>query len=219
MKTYRLTPKPVEFNLSEYISKGYELFKANMGTFILSFLAVMVFSIIPIFAYLAIGNFLKICRKLNRGEQASAGDVFDFTDFKKFFKLLLIVFLGVLVLEIPYFALVGGMRENDSTILPMFAMLYLIFITVPIIYFTIKMYYMIPLMALEGVDSIKEAWNMSKVMTKGNMLVIIGFSIVVGIIGQLGFIACLVGILFTLPLAYVIQYVAYEHGLDQIQTK
>ena len=32
------TPKPVEFKFGEYFNKGFELFKKDMGTFILAFI-------------------------------------------------------------------------------------------------------------------------------------------------------------------------------------
>ena len=46
---------------------------------------------------------------------------------------------------------------------------------------------------------------------------ILGFAIVVGLIGQLGIIACGIGLLISLPLTYVLQYVSYEDGIQQIK--
>jgi hypothetical protein len=40
---------------------------------------------------------------------------------------------------------------------------------------------------------------------------------VVGLIGQLGIIACGIGLLISLPLTYVLQYVSYEDGIQQIK--
>jgi hypothetical protein len=54
------TPKPVEFKFGEYINKGFELFKKDMGTFILAFIFAGILSIIPFFIFLAFGNFIKI---------------------------------------------------------------------------------------------------------------------------------------------------------------
>ena len=76
---------------------------------------------------------------------------------------------------------------------------------------------MVALISLENVKSIKEAWSISNIMTKGNLLSILGFAIVVGLIGQLGIIACGIGLLISLPLTYVLQYVSYEDGIQQIK--
>jgi hypothetical protein len=54
-------------------------------------------------------------------------------------------------------------------------------------------------------------------MTKGNLLSILGFSIVAAIIGALGNLACGIGILISAPLMYVIQYSSYEDGIQQIK--
>ena len=54
-------------------------------------------------------------------------------------------------------------------------------------------------------------------MTKGNLLTLLGFSIVAGIIGGLGNLACGIGLLISAPLMYVIQYSSYEDGIQQIK--
>ena len=45
------TPKPVEFKFGEYFNKGFELFKKDMGTFILAFIFAGILSIIPFFIF------------------------------------------------------------------------------------------------------------------------------------------------------------------------
>ena len=47
------TPKPVEFKFGEYFNKGFELFKKDMGTFILAFIFVLIMSLIPFCGFLA----------------------------------------------------------------------------------------------------------------------------------------------------------------------
>ena len=75
-------PKPVEFKFGEYINKGFELFKKDMGTFILAFIFVLIMSLIPFCGFLGIGNFLKLARKINHGQQTSASEIFNFDDFE-----------------------------------------------------------------------------------------------------------------------------------------
>ena len=50
------TPKPVEFKFGEYFNKGFELFKKDMGTFILAFIFVLIMSLIPFCGFLGIGK-------------------------------------------------------------------------------------------------------------------------------------------------------------------
>ena len=76
---------------------------------------------------------------------------------------------------------------------------------------------MLGLIALENVKSIKEAWRISNIMTKDNLLIIFGFSFVVGLIAMIGYIACFIGLFISAPLTYVIQYISYEDGIQQIK--
>ena len=216
-----LTPKPVDFKFSEYLNKGFELFKKDMGTFIVAFLFAMIFSIIPIFSFLAAGNFIKLARKINQGEQVSATEIFNFDDFMVYFKLFLILLAAILVIQLPIFFLMPKPDESGmatSADFPAGFMIFFFAFIVVLYYFLLKAYYIIPLISLENVKSLKEAWSISSVMTSGNLLVILGFALVVGIIGELGVLACFVGLFFTLPLTYVLQYVSYEDGINQIKS-
>jgi hypothetical protein len=63
------TPKPVEFKFGEYFNKGFELFKKDMGTFILAFIFAGILSIIPFFI-LSLGNIvtrqIKLSQKITK---------------------------------------------------------------------------------------------------------------------------------------------------------
>ena len=214
------TPKPVEFKFGEYINKGFELFKKDMGTFILAFLFVLIMNFIPFCGFLAIGNFLKIARKINHGEQTSATEIFNFDDFIVYLKLFGIVFLGVLAFEIPLILLMPKPEQQELGSSPEFPIGFFIFMIVFMVilfYFILKAYYMLGLIALENVKSIKEAWRISNIMTKDNLLIIFGFSFVVGLIAMIGYIACFIGLFISAPLTYVIQYISYEDGIQQIK--
>ena len=76
---------------------------------------------------------------------------------------------------------------------------------------------MVSLISLENIKSIRQAWKISSEMTKGNLLTLLGFSIVAAIIGGLGNLACGIGLLISAPLMYVIQYSSYEDGIQQIK--
>jgi len=210
----KLSARPVKFKLNEYLNKGFELFKKDMGTFVLAFIFMGILSIFPFFALMATGNFLKICRKINNGQQASATDIFNFDDFWIFFKLLLIILFGVIAVELPLFFFISRQEDAEPSA---FFFIYFLALIVFIFYVSLKAYYMVALISLENVKSIKEAWNMSKLMTTNNLLTMLLFSIIIGFIGELGILACFVGLIFTLPLMHVLQYVSYEDAIQQIK--
>ena len=211
------TPKPVEFKFGEYFNKGFELFKKDMGTFILAFIFVLIMSLIPFCGFLGIGNFLKLARKINHGQQASASEIFNFDDFVVYLKLFGILFLGVLILEIPLFLFIPKTDQGATPEFPVAFFIFMVAFIIALYYFLLKAYYMVALISLENVKSIKEAWNISKEMTKGNLLMLFLFAMVTSFIGQIGIIACGIGLLISLPLTYVLQYVSYEDGIQQIK--
>lgn len=216
-----LTPKPINFKLGEYINKGFELLKKDFGNIFVAFLVCCLMSIIPFCSLLAMGNLYKYLQKINRNQAASPGDIFDFKDFMPYFILQLIVFGGVLVLYIPLIivmAVTGGMSENnENPVAIIFMIPYIFLIIAAIYYFLLKGFYITPLISLKGIQDIKEAWNISKVMSKGNLISILLFSIVVGILAQIGVIACGIGIFLTIPFLYTANYFAYEDAIQQIE--
>ena len=137
--------------------------------------------------------------------------------FVVYLKLFGILFLGVLILEIPLFLFIPKTDQGATPEFPVAFFIFMVAFIIALYYFLLKAYYMVALISLENVKSIKEAWSISNVMTKGNLLSILGFAIVVGLIGQLGIIACGICLLISLPLTYVLQYVSYEDGIQKIK--
>ena len=86
-----------------------------------------------------------------------------------------------------------------------------------ILYFVLKGFYIPALITFKDVTDIKTAWNASKIMTKDNLLSIFLFSLVVGVLSQVGVIACGIGVLVTLPFMYAANYFAYEDAMNQIE--
>ncbi|WP_278354262.1 hypothetical protein [Chryseobacterium gleum] len=217
-----LTTKPINFKLGEYINKGFELLKKDFGNIFVAFLMCFIMSIIPFCGLLAMGNLYKYLQRLNRNQPASPGEIFDFKDFMPYFMLQLIVFGGVLLLYIPLFAVLGisGALSESNEPNPMVAFFmfpYMFLLIGAIYYFVLKGFYIIPLISLKGIREVKEAWTISKIMTKGNLLSIFLFSVVVGILAQIGIIACGIGIFLTLPFLYTANYFAYEDAIQQIE--
>ncbi|KFF74107.1 hypothetical protein HX13_16740 [Chryseobacterium sp. P1-3] len=217
-----LAPKPINFKLGEYINKGFDLLKKDFGNVFVAFLVCLIMSIIPFCGLLAMGNLYKYLYKLNRNQQPGAGEIFDFKDFMPYFIIQLIILGGVFILYIPLIivlALTGAMSENNEydPLAMVFLIPYLFLMVVAIYYFVLKAFYMVPLISLKGIKDIKEAWNISKVMTKGNLLSIFLFSFIVGILSQVGIFACGIGIFLTIPFLYTANYFAYEDAIQQIE--
>lgn len=213
--------KPINFKLGEYMSKAFELLKKDFGNIFLAFLCCIVMGIIPFCGMLGAGNFYQYLRKLNRGQQASPGDIFNFDKFLPFFILQLILLGGIMVLYIPFILLMPAIaytQGNDpSPALPFLIFPYMAIAYAAILYFVLKGFYIPALITFKDVTDIKTAWNASKIMTKDNLLSIFLFSLVVGILSQIGIIACGIGILVTLPFMYVSNYFAYEDAMSQIE--
>lgn len=217
-----LTPKPINFKLGEYINKGFELLKKDFGNIFIACLVCLIMSVIPFCGLLAMGNLFKYLQRLSKNQPASPGDIFDFKDFMPYFMLQLIVIGGVLLFYIPLFAVLGisGAMSDDhqaNSMTAFFVFPYMFLLIAVIYYFVLKGFYIIPLISLKGITEIKEAWNISKIMSKGNLLSIFLFSLVVGILAQIGIVACGIGIFLTIPFLYTAKYFAYEDAMQQIE--
>ncbi|SIS85456.1 hypothetical protein [Chryseobacterium gambrini] len=213
----KINAKPVNFKLGDYISDGYEFYKANFGNLLGAFFLAMIMSIIPFCGLLAVGNFYKYCRDLRAGRQVSAGDIFNFDNFTPYFMIQLILFAGIMVVYIPMIIMMVAMGEQDpSTGAPAVFFIYMFFVYVGILFVALKGFYMPALISLAGVTEIKQAWKISSVMSKGNLWSIFLYSLAVGFLSQLGVIACFIGLIFTIPFAYASHYFAYEDALKQV---
>ncbi|KUJ51926.1 hypothetical protein [Chryseobacterium sp. JAH] len=215
------TAKPINFKLGEYMSKGFELLKKDFGNIFVAFLCCFVMAIIPFCGMLGAGNFYLYLRKLNKGQQASPGEIFNFDRFMPYFILQLIVIGGIIALYIPLGIVMitaGALAGDEPAAWVSVIMIpYVIFMYAAIFYFVLKGFYIPALISFKNVTDIKTAWNASKIMTKDNLLSIFLFSLVVGILSQIGVIACGIGLLATLPFMYVANYFAYEDAITQIE--
>lgn len=214
-----MNAQTVNFKLGDYLNKAFELLKKDFGGILGGFLVCMLMSLIPFCGYLAMGNFYKFLRNKSKGLPASAGDIFNFDDFMPYFILQLIVVAGIVALYIPLIIMIPATSYMDPemgrTGLPLFFYLYMMVFYVALFFFIVKAFYLPALISLKGVKDLKTAWRMSLAMTKNNFWNILLFSIVAGLIGSLGMIACGIGLILTLPFAYAANYYAYEDALQQ----
>lgn len=217
-----ITNKGYNFNIGKYIAEGYDLFKKDVGGFILATLLTFIMSIIPFCGILAIGNFYKICRKVDQGGKVEAGDIFDFTDFVVYLKLLVLVFIVVIIMMIPvqitlipFFIAASeeGEQINAAVLFSGMWIWFFLYILV-MIAFSVSLFFVQPLISLYRVQSVRQAYSLSWKLVKKNFLLIFLFTIIVSIISQLGALACGIGLFFTIPIGICIRYAAYKDVLE-----
>ncbi|MEY8758066.1 hypothetical protein [Chryseobacterium tongliaoense] len=213
--------KSIDFKLNEYLTKGLELLKKDFGNFLIAYLFCMIMSIIPFCGFLAMGNFYKYCRKVNKGEPASVGDIFNFDDFVPYFVIQLIIFAAVfaiyipMIFVIPFAAIAGG--DNPSPAFMIFFVPYIFIIVIAFLIVALIGFYIPGLISLKKIYDLKVLWKMSRIMTKNNLLSIFLFAIVVSFLSQLGILLCGIGILITMPYFYTTHYFAFEDAIQQIE--
>ncbi|MFC3159797.1 hypothetical protein SAMN05443633_106155 [Chryseobacterium arachidis] len=216
-----ITTRGYDFRIGKYISDGFELFKKDMGGFIVATLLAIVMSIIPFCGVLAMGNFLKICKKVDEGQKLEAGDIFDFTDFWVYFKFLILLLAVIFVLMIPIqislmpiiIAASEGEQLDPAIMIGgmgIWIFLYVLFL----IAFSVSFYFVQPLISIHRIQSVRQAYSLSWKIAKKNFLVIFLFLIVVGIIAELGIIACGIGLIFTIPVGICIKYMSFKDVLE-----
>lgn len=214
-----LTNKPIDFKLGDYINKGWDFYKNNFGKLILPMFFVFLLSIIPLFGYMALGNFMKFCKRLEEGKNPQASEIFDFTDFSKYLIITLLVIGIILILYIPFLFFIPFISNPESTpnsMVFMLMMLYYLFLMAALFILSIRMFYITPLVSFKGISDFKEVFRASSEMAKGNYLQIFLFTLVASFMGLLGMIGCYVGVFLTLPLTYACYYFAFKDALQQI---
>ncbi|RZJ38724.1 MAG: hypothetical protein EOO18_02625 [Chryseobacterium sp.] len=212
----QLNPRTVNFKFGEYISKAINLMQKDFVTFLLSFLCLMLLSLIPFCGMMAAGNFYKVCYKIDQGVPAQAGEVFNFDDFMPYFIFQLYVIVGLIIALIPMGIFMLIFHDNDAAA-GTFMLVYFFAFYIVLIYLLLQAFYIPALITFKRITDIKAAWNISKVMTKGNLWMIFFFSIAVTILGELGIILCGIGIFLTAPFIYVSHYEAFKDGLAQVE--
>lgn len=216
-----------EVKIGDYISRGFEILKANMGGYIGYMAVFMVLSFfinfIPfgnlILSPLLLFGFYLVSNLISQHKTIPPFGTF-FNGFQHAGKLIviaLITFVAYLVCALPFLISVGvsifSLRGADnseiiSTILagPLpilgIGLLVIIFLGVSWVF-----------ASMIAVFHNKEAWTAmetSRKLVAKNWLMVFLFLIVVGIISMSGFILLGIGILFTLPLGLCSLYAAFE---------
>ena len=196
----------VNVRFGDWIENGFNIYKADFGPLVLaSLIAILLGSVSfgiltgPMMAGLAIVT-LQIFDK--KQPPPTAGTVFQgFEYFLNSFLFFLVWGLMLMVASVILFLI-----PCIGVILAMF------------LFYAAQAFLMFGLFLI--VDRNMEFWpaSMESInIVKTNFWPFLGLSIVAGLIGQLGSIACGIGIIFTLPIQFCILAVAYREVFDGVR--
>ena len=202
---------PAKMELGVYVSKAWDLMKANALLLIVTYLIVAIIMNIPLVGLIIGGpvmfGFFRIVQKRYKGEPAEIGQVFDGfkTDFSKgLVTFLLMIAVGFCVaIPVVIAIIILSFVPVCGTLLGI-----LIYIAAILAIWT-ALYFVFPITALSEVapvDAIKKGF---KFMT-ANIGPMILLGLVTTLIGMAGTIACGIGVLFTAPMAMAIVVIAYN---------
>jgi Membrane domain of glycerophosphoryl diester phosphodiesterase len=225
-----------DFKIGDYLSRGMEIFKANMGGYIgysvLYFLIAFVCGVIPfvnmvspfiITPCLAFGFHLVSNQISEKNKIPEFGTFFNgFSHLSKLAVITLITLLCIGVCFLPFLFSVGfaflSNLDNKSEMLSTIMsgpMPLLIIGFLALLYLSISWTFS----SLIAVFHNKEAWSAmetSRKLVGKNWLMVLLFIIVIGLINLLGLLILGFGLLFTVPYGICCLYAAYEDiaGLD-----
>ena len=194
-----MTEGKVEVKFGEWIQQGWELYKANIGVWIVASLLAVVISVAtlgilsgPMMAGLAWMALVLVDRKEPKPQM---GDVFKgFDCFLQSFLFFLV--WGVIMLAISVVSLIPCIGT-------------LVVIAVSIVLHTALMFGLFLI-----VDKKMEFWPASMLslnVVKPNFFPFLGLLVVAMLIGHVGAIACGIGVIVTMPIAVCILAVAYRN--------
>lgn len=220
----RVIDQGYEFNFGDYLSKGFNIVGKQavlyMAFTFVFFLILMVSGLIPILGQLA-GLVLAPCllagfhlanRKVDDGQSIAFGDFFKGFEFWSQLLLVILIMVGIsLLLMIPLFLIIGfgmdmeAVAAGDISGFPWWAFLLIL----PLIYLTISWGYASFLIIFHGMSA-WQAMEASRQIISQKWFYFLLFGFVVGIIGSIGAIAFGIGMLFTLPAAYAMQFASFR---------
>jgi hypothetical protein len=220
-----------EVKIGDYISRGYEIFKENMGAYIgytvLYFLITMVVNFIPFLNILSslvispclVFGFHLVSKQISQDNTIPPFNTFfnGFNSAGKLIVISLIMFVVFLVCIMPFLISVGisifALRDSSSTEifaaiiagpLPILGVGLLV-----IVYCSVSWVFA----SLVAVFHNKESWaamEISRKVVSKNWFMVLLFLIVVGIIVAVGVLLMGIGLIFTLPLGMCSLYAAFE---------
>ena len=169
-------------DISACVSAGFSGFKKNPVTHIISALLVVFISGVG-FGLLTGPMLVGYMRMIKTEDEGGAIEIADvFKGFDSFVPALLAVLVGSIIVSIGYMlCILPGMLL--MAILPTAT-------------------YLVAVGEMDGIVALRRAW----VAVKGNLVGAFLCMLVLGIIGNMGLILCFVGIIVTLPIAFIGSY-------------
>ena len=220
-----------EFRFSEYIGKGYDLYKQNVGGYIGFLLVSWIIGVfageIPVIGTIAytlvlspvimVGGFI-VAHKIDKKEIA------EFADFFKGFEHIPHLFVATIAMS-AIFVIFGfsflqvywDMLNGDATAILNYNFTIVSFLVfIPIIYLAVSwtwtnmfiVFYDMPFW---------DAMEMSRKLITKNWIEFFGFQIVCALITMAGFLLLGVGVLLTYPIAICAQYAAFADVTQLLQ--
>lgn len=207
----KILDRDYQVKSSEYISQGYDLFKANAGNFIGFLIVLAIFSsiasavpyvgsiistLVSTFLYLGL---YKAIRKMKYGQGGSFNDFFD--GFK--------MDAG----QVIAFAIV-----NSIVLLLGFVLL-----IIPGIYLAVAYTFALPILSITGKD-FWGAMEVSRKVISRNWFSFFGFLLLLLLLNFVGAICLLIGLFVTIPVTFCAIYLAFEdicevQSLDEFESK
>lgn len=221
---------PIEFNVGQYYREGMELFRKDIGKFVLGFFVYLVFSsavgMVPFGSLVAMPVFaglFTICYKIDNGKLAEIGDMFSFEKLLDFllFSLLSILIsvafcIPFLVSFMPSIFMYSNTNMTDIGFFEVFGPISLLLLGLAVFFilvFHVLLFYVIPLIHFGNYKCI-EAMKTSVNIAKNHFWSIILFYFLCFFILMLGVAICFVGVFISAPLVICMHYAAYKHILQ-----
>ncbi len=181
-----------KLDIGTELGRGWNLFKENMGVLIVASLIATLVSAVTcgiLGGALTAGMFLIVQRLMRKDPIApQAGDVFKGFDF--FVQALILVVLAIvaacLLAVIPVVGQLAGLAVGAFM---MWAMMFVVY------------------QKLSATDAVKKVFEYTKT---GEFTMPLIFALITNVISGLGAIACVVGVFFTIPIAYCMLASGYE---------
>ncbi len=243
-KLQEISENGYPFELGAYISRGFDIFKQNVGIFlgytVVYLLIISFVSVIPIVNLFAIyalspilyAGFFLGAHRIATGQRIEFGDFFK--GFDRAGQLILwylttVIITGLLMLPMLisiftwYYGFISdpeGYLENPDPF-AVFANIptWSYFLFLPIIYLSVAWRWA-PQFIIFNKMNFWDAMEMSRRIVTKQWLLQWLFLIVFSLIGSIGFIALFIGVLFTLPMAMCMEYAAFADvtKLNQVET-
>ena len=211
-----------DIKIGDYLSKGFEIYKKEWVNYSLFSLLSLIIAIVAgatiigmFFVALPLSlGYAVASEKVENNEKLSLNDFFK--PFDKTMQLFMLALIIIGVIFVGYFiaALPLALTSSSDTDNPLSIFSILIFFIISLVIMLFAVFILFaPYLVYFGNYSASDAIKTSIKLGKQNALMIFLFLVVNGIIGQLGAIACYVGMFVTLPISSIAMYLMVKDAI------